>query len=98
MWTRLRPGIEKKERRLRHEQVYRQMEQAIWKHALPSIPPSQHSLNDTLEGLRHMHEKNLACLIEAAAAQPAQQTTACPPVGAENHSIPNGMVTRPTST
>jgi len=65
--------IAKKEHKLRHGQAYQQIEQAVWKHALPAISHLNHSLKNKLEVLRHRHEKNLACLIEAAVDKPRRK-------------------------
>ncbi len=58
--------IGKGEQKLRRTQTYRKIEQAVWKHALPTSTHLNRSLKDRLEVLRHVHGKNLECLIAAA--------------------------------
>ena len=65
--------IMQKEHKLRDAEAYRQIEQAVWKHALPSSTQLNHSVKDKLEVLRHVHEKNLACLISAASEKPRRK-------------------------
>jgi hypothetical protein len=65
--------IQKKELKLRHAQAYRQIEQAVWKHALPTLTHLNYSLRNRLEVLRHAHEKNLTGLMEAALDNPRRK-------------------------
>lgn len=65
--------IRKKELKLQHAQAYQQIEQALWKHALPTLTHLNHSLRNRLDVLRHAHEKNLSCLIEAALDNPRRK-------------------------
>jgi CHAD domain-containing protein len=65
--------IQKKDLKLRHAHAYQQIEQAVWKHALPTLTHLNHSLRNRLEILRHAHEKNLTGLMEAALDNPRRK-------------------------
>lgn len=59
--------------KLNRTQAYRKIEQAVWKHALPTIAPSNLSLKSRLEVLRHEHEQALSRLIEKASDNPRRK-------------------------
>ncbi|MBI4002387.1 MAG: CHAD domain-containing protein [Nitrospira defluvii] len=65
--------IVQREQKLRHTQAYQQIEQAVWKHALPTNTHLNHSLKDKLDVLCHVHEKKLAGLISAASEKPRRK-------------------------
>ncbi len=55
-----------KQQHLTRTQAYRKIEQAVWKHALPTLTHLNRSLRDRLEVLRHVHGEHLKCLIATA--------------------------------
>lgn len=62
-----------RDEKLRHTQVYHKIEQALWKHAIPTHTHLNYSSNQRLELLRHRHEKKLAGLISAASEKPRRK-------------------------
>lgn len=65
--------IMKRKQKLAHRQVYRAIEQAVWKQALPTIGRPGPSLKERLEFLRHAHEQNLKRLIATAGERPRRK-------------------------
>ncbi|MCC2643638.1 MAG: uncharacterized protein K0S45_4051, partial [Nitrospira sp.] len=65
--------IAKNDQKLRRKQTYRQIEQAVWKHAFPTIAQDGLSLHGRLELLRHVHLHDLERMMEAASEKPRRK-------------------------
>jgi CHAD domain-containing protein len=65
--------VTEKDQKLRRTQAYRTIEQAVLKHALPTITPDGLSLHSRLENLRHVHAHDLERLIEDALEKPRRK-------------------------
>jgi CHAD domain-containing protein len=65
--------VDKQALKLRRAQVYQHIEEAVWRHALPTITRLDESLKNKLEDLRHAQEKNLTGLIQAAIDTPRRK-------------------------
>jgi len=65
--------VTEKDQKLRRTQAYRTIEQAVLKHAFPSITHDDSSLHSRLETLRHVHVQDLERLIEEALEKPRRK-------------------------